>query len=69
MLWSSMNHEEKMALVSSLQSKRTVLLTKKVSLPRTSTKKTKTVQMNFKSKELENLFHSLPDDIKKFINS
>lgn len=64
--WSNLSTTDKLALVMQLSSIRKELAAKS-RLKRAGIKKTKNTKLTFKSKELEDLFNSMPSGIQKSI--
>jgi hypothetical protein len=63
-MWHIKNSNEKITFVEMLHQKRKALQADAVKR-KASTKKKKVTKMTFKSKELEELFNKMPDDMKK----
>jgi hypothetical protein len=68
MKWNDYDDDSKMALILALQEQRAKLVSNasKKTATKSSVKK-KAHKIKFKSDELEKLFYSLPEDVKKFI--
>ena len=64
LLWKDLNPEQKFELVTHLHNKRALLVWRS-KRERTSSNRKKAKKVNFKSKELEQLFNALPPEMRK----
>jgi hypothetical protein len=64
-MWATKSKEQKLEMIRALNAKRTQLKVDAQRSRTSSTRKVKSYNIKFKSKELEDLFNAIPSDIKR----